>query len=83
MCNCIYSYTGASLRYGYSARSFALSDAMVADEYHIFQSFSNPSSLNQCNGTNYVEQILRLIVENMSMKIDVDKILFYLGITRT
>ena len=53
LCNCIYSYTGASLRYGYSARSFALSDAMVADEYHIFQSFSNPSSLNQCNGTNY------------------------------
>ena len=53
LCNCLYSYAGASSRYGYSARSFALSDAMIADEYHIFQSFSNPSSLNQCNGTNY------------------------------
>ena len=53
LCNCLYSYTGASSRYGYSARSFALSDAMIADEYRIFQSFSNPSSLNQCNGTNY------------------------------
>ena len=51
--NCLYGYTGSSARYGYSARSFALSDAMIADEYHTFQSFSNPSSLNQCSGTNY------------------------------
>tara|TARA_B100000029_G_scaffold516203_1_gene627626 strand:+ start:9395 stop:10312 length:918 start_codon:yes stop_codon:yes gene_type:complete len=49
----LYGYTGAGSRYGYSARSFALSDAMVADEYHTFQSFSNPSSLNQCDGSNY------------------------------
>ena len=48
-----YSYTGSSSRYGYSARSFSLADAMIADKYHTFQSFSNPSSLNQCNGTNY------------------------------
>ena len=53
LCNCLYGYTGSSSRYGYSARSFALSDAMIADEYHTFQSFSNPSSLNQCSGTNY------------------------------
>ena len=51
--NCLYGYAGSSSRYGYSARSFALSDAMIADEYHTFQSFSNPSSLNQCSGTNY------------------------------
>ena len=51
--NCLYGYAGSSARYGYSARSFALSDAMIADEYHTFQSFSNPSSLNQCSGTNY------------------------------
>jgi len=53
LCNCLYGYAGSSSRYGYSARSFALSDAMIADEYHTFQSFSNPSSLNQCSGTNY------------------------------
>jgi len=51
--NFLYSYTGSSYRYGYSARSFALSSAMVADDYQTFQSFSNPSSLNRCNGTNY------------------------------
>ena len=51
--NAIDAYTGSTYRYGYSARSFALSDAMVADKYHTFQSFSNPSSLNQCNGLNY------------------------------
>ena len=51
--NCLYAYTGSTARYGYSARSFALSNAMVADQYRTFQSFANPSSLNQCNGTNY------------------------------
>lgn len=51
--NFLYSYTGSTARYGYSARSFSLSNAMVADKYHIFQSFSNPSSLNQCVGLNY------------------------------
>ena len=45
--NFLYSYTGSTARYGYSARSFALSDAMVADEYRTFQSFSNPSSLTE------------------------------------
>ena len=51
--NCLYGYAGSSARYGYSARSFSLSDAMIADEYSTFQSFSNPSSLNQCNRENY------------------------------
>ena len=51
--NCLYGYAGSSSRYGYSARSFALSNAMIADQYHTFQSFSNPASLNQCDGTNY------------------------------
>ena len=49
----IFSYTGSSYRYGYSARSFALSNALVAGEYNLFQSFSNPASLNQCKGSNY------------------------------
>ena len=53
MLNLLYCYTGSTFRYGYSARSFALSDAMLADDYQVFQSLSNPASLNKSSGTNY------------------------------
>ena len=49
----VLGYTGSSYQYGYSAKSFALSDALVADNYQTFQTFSNPSSLYQCSGTHY------------------------------
>ena len=44
---------GSSYHYGYSARSVALSSSVVADKYHVFQSFANPALLNQCEGRNY------------------------------
>ena len=49
----VLGYTGSGYQYGYSAKSFALSDALVADNYQTFQTFSNPSSLYQCSGTHY------------------------------
>ena len=47
------AYSGASYQYGHSAKYFSLSGALVADDYHTFQSFSNPASLSHCDGNNY------------------------------
>ena len=33
----VLGYTGSSYQYGYSAKSFALSDSLVADNYQTFQ----------------------------------------------
>jgi len=52
LCNNAIGSIGVSSHYAYSARSFSLSDALVADTYHTFQSFSNPSTLNQCKKIN-------------------------------
>ena len=51
--NYLIGYTGSSYQYGYSAKSFGLSNALVANEYDTFQSFANPASLYACKGTNY------------------------------
>ena len=54
---------GSSYHYGYSARSVALSSSVVADKYHVFQSFSNPALLNQSEGTYYGFSYFRLSLD--------------------
>ena len=51
--NHLFGNVGSSYQYGYSAKAFSLSDALVADNYNTFQTFSNPASLNECEGSNY------------------------------
>ena len=46
----IHSYAGSTYEYGYCARSFSLSSTLVADNYHSFNSLSNPALLNQSKG---------------------------------
>ena len=46
----VYSYAGNTYEYAYCARSFALSSSLVADNYHSFNSLSNPALLNQSKG---------------------------------
>lgn len=63
MTNLIFSFSGNTYRYGFSARSHSLANALVADNYMTFQSFYNPSSLNQSNGQNFGISYFRMSLD--------------------
>ena len=55
--NHLFGNIGSSYQYGYSAKAFSLSNALVADNYNTFQTFSNPASLHECKCRNKVKDI--------------------------